>query len=148
MIFIIAGISFWNGTIAPFTIVDGEESAVVLLRSPYSSTYTLEYRGRAPISLSKLTPMIESNTQVLYVDIEQVAVLIDGQEFIMAGEDAVDPGGDLVLQPGDLFDVRVTYIGRELGSHYLFGFRMNYLIQGREGETVLRLNQEYAIYVE
>jgi hypothetical protein len=146
IIFVITGVSFWNGTIAPFEIVGGEESAVVLLRSPYDAEYTLEYRGRAPISLSQLTPMIESNTQRLYVDIEQVVVIKNGQEFILSGEGAV--ASDVVIDPGDQFNIRVTYIGREIGSHYLYGFRMKYQIQGRDGETVLRLNQEYAIYVE
>jgi hypothetical protein len=57
-------------------------------------------------------------------------------------------GSELVLQPGDVFDVQITFRGQTLGGNYLYGFEIGFLEGARERIVQLVLDYDYAIVVE
>jgi hypothetical protein len=86
--------------------------------------------------------------QVLRVDVRQVAVVHGDQEYVLGGDGRLPEGSELVLEPGEVFDVRVTFRGQSLGGNYLYGFEIGYLDGERERTVQLVLDYDYAIVVE
>jgi hypothetical protein len=141
-----AAFLWWSRSQPPFALVDGNPQLVVLIRSDRDSTYTLRYDGNQPIRLQSIRVMLAG--QVLHVDVIEVAVIGSDQELILGGNGRLPAGSELVLQPGDTVDVRVTFRGQTLGGNYLFGFEIGYLAGERERTTRLELDYDYAIIVE
>lgn len=108
----------------PFIMMGGDEQLLVLLRNENDGHYQVQYDGRNPAELNSLHVMLGG--QILHVDIKQVAILHNGQEVILEGNGTLPEGSQLMLNPGDEFEVRVTYIGQTLGGNYMYGFRIGY----------------------
>jgi hypothetical protein len=85
--------------------------------------------------------------QILHVDVKQVTLVHAGQEVVLEPDGSLPTGMEIMLAPGDTFDVRVTMIGQTTGGNYLYGFRISY--EGdRVRTTELVLEYEYKIFVE
>jgi hypothetical protein len=86
--------------------------------------------------------------QVLHVDVRQVVLKYGDQELTLGGDGRLPEGSEVVVQPGDAFDVQVTFRGQTLGGNYLYGFEIGYLTGERDRTVQLVLNYDYAIVVE
>lgn len=147
VIIVAAGAFFWWSQIRqPFSLVEGNPQLVVLIRSDRESVYRLRYEGRQPVNLQSIRVMLAG--QILRVDVKQVAVIQGDREYVLGGDGRLPEGSEVLLQPGETFDVRVTYRGQSLGGNYLYGFEIGYLAGNRERTVQLVLHYDYAIIVE
>lgn len=137
---------WWSRNQLPFSLVEGNQQLVVLIRSDRESLYRLRYDGRGPANLQSLRVMLAG--QVLHVDVKEVAVARGDEGFTLQGDGRMPEGSELVLQPGDVFDVQITFRGQTLGGNYLYGFEIGFLEGARERIVQLVLDYDYAIVVE
>jgi hypothetical protein len=133
------------GNNVEFTLVKGDESVLVLLRNEEKGNYTLQYNGSKPIELENLLVMLAPET--LHVSVTEVALVRGDEEVVLEKTSIVPEGTKFTLQPGDIFDVRVTFLGRTIGGNWLYGFRINYDDGGGLETTELVMGFEYAIVV-
>jgi hypothetical protein len=140
------GLFWWSQNQKPFSLVEGNPQLVVLIRSDRESVYQLRYDGRQPVNLQTLKVMLAG--QVLHVDVRQVTMVHDDQEYVLAGDGSLPAGSELILEPGEEFDVHVNFRGQTLGGNYLYGFEIGYLAGERERTVRLVLDYDYAIIVE
>ena len=137
----------WQSNInnVEFVLVKGDESLLVLLRDEEQGLYTLQYNGSKPIELENLLVMLAPET--LHVSVTEVALVRGDEEVVLEKTSIVPEGTKFTLQPGDIFDVRVTFLGRTIGGNWLYGFRINYDDGGGLETTELVMGFEYAIVV-
>ena len=133
------------GNNVEFMLVKGDESVLVLLRNEEKENYTLQYNGSKPIELENLLVMLAPET--LHVSVIEVALVRGDEEVVLEKTSIVPEGTKFTLQPGDIFDVRVTFLGRTIGGNWLYGFRINYNDGGGLETTELVMGFEYAIVV-
>jgi hypothetical protein len=82
-----------------FTLVDGDEQVLVLLRNEADGTYRIRYDGRAPLDLRSLQVMLGG--QILHVDVMQIGITKAGEEVVLE-PDGQPPQGQLItLSPGE-----------------------------------------------
>jgi hypothetical protein len=149
----IAVFVWWLQNRQVFEIQGGDEQLLVLLRSDEQGAYQLRYEGRRPVDLQSLQVMLEG--QVLHVDVVQVAVAPgdaaegeSGQEIVLQGDGTLPAGSEFRLDPGEEFQVLVTFRGQTLGGNYIYGFRIGYQNGNRLRTYELNLNHQYAVFVE
>jgi hypothetical protein len=130
----------------PFIMMGGDEQLLVLLRNEKEGHYQVQYDGRNPAELNSLHVMLGG--QILHVDIQQVALIHNGQEVILAGNGTLPEGSQLILNPGDEFEVRVTYLGQTLGGNYMYGFRIGYGDDPQAEPWDLVAEYDFAVIVE
>ena len=128
-----------------FVLVNGNESVLALLRDEEEGMYTLQYNGSKPIELENLFVMLAP--EKLHVRVTEVALVRGDEEEVLEKTSIVPEGTKFTLQPGDIFDVRVTFLGRTIGGNWLYGFRINYDDGGGLETTELVMGFEYAIVV-
>jgi hypothetical protein len=128
-----------------FMLVTGDEDILVLLRDEEQGEYTLQYKGRKAIELENLLVMLAPET--LHVSVTEVVLVRGLEEVVLEKSNIVPEGTQFTLQPGDIFVVRVTFLGRTIGGNWLYGFRINYDNGGGTETTELVLGFEYAIIV-
>lgn len=149
LIFIVVGVIIWRQTAFPFSFVGGEQHAVVLKDNRYDAEYQIEYTGDQPASLERVIVQLESPQPVLHVDIRDVTIILDGVETTLEGSGHVPEGVQLTLQPGEVFTIRVTYLGQTIGAHYVYGFKIGYQAEGRYVENALNIkDREFTVIVE
>lgn len=134
-----------NSNNVEFVLVKGDESLLVLLRDEEKGMYTLQYNGSKPIELENMLVMLAPET--LHVSVTEVALVRGDEEVVLEKTNIVPEGTQFTLQPGDIFDVRVTFLGRTIGGNWLYGFRINYDDGGGLETTELVMGFEYAIVV-
>lgn len=148
-VIILVAIAFflWQrfSTDVEFTWVKGDEDILVLLRDEEQGEYTVQYNGSKPIELENLLVMLAPET--LHVSVVEVVLVHEGEEVVLEKANKVPEGTQFMLQPGDNFDVRVTFLGRTIGGNWLYGFRINYDDGGGSETTELVLGFENAIVV-
>jgi hypothetical protein len=130
----------------PFVMVAGDEQLLVLMRNEKDGLYQVRYEGRQPTQLQSLHVMLGG--QILHVDVVEVAIIQNSAEVILKGDMSIPEGSQVVFQPGEEFEVRVTYHGQSLGGNYMYGFR---IVHGDdpEAESVeLIAEYDYAVIVE
>lgn len=130
----------------PFVILGGDEQLLVLLRSEKDGNYQVRYEGRQPVELQSLHVMLGG--QILHVDVKQVVILHNDQEVILEGNGSLPEGSQIILAPGDEFNVQVTYLGQTLGGNYMYGFRIVYGEDPAADPFDLIAEFDYAINVE
>jgi hypothetical protein len=128
-----------------FVLATGDEDILVLLRDEEQGEYTVQYNGSKPIELENLLVMLAPET--LHVSVTEVVLVKGDEEVVLEKSNKVPDGTQFTLQPGDIFDVRVTFLGRTIGGNWLYGFRMIYDDGGGSETTELVLGFEYAIVV-
>lgn len=130
-----------------FILQEGDQEVLVLIRNESSGVYQVQYRGRGSIELKSIKTMLAG--QILHVDVKQVTVSKDSKEVVLQQPGGTLPQGqEITLQPGDVFDIRVTLRGQSIGGNYLYGFRIGYE-DGTSQETYeLTMDFEYEIIVE
>jgi len=129
-----------------FTVVGGDEQLMVLLRNDQDGHYQVRFDGRKPTQLNSLQVMLGG--QILHVDVVQVAIIQDDQEVILEGDGSVPEGSQVIIDPEEEFEVRVTYHGQTLGGNYMYGFRMVYGDDPEVEPVDLITEFEYAVIVE
>ena len=136
-----------NNTI-PFELTSGEVDPLVLLRNEETVMYEFTYSGNKPAELERLIPRIQLySDQVLVADVQDVFVVAGGQRVDL--EDGYFPEGkQVLLQPGDVFELGVVYLGQELGWNRIYGFRLQYSVEGQSVDGELELSDDYYIFVE
>ena len=142
--FLLSSCSTFNPN--PFAMMGGDEQLVVLLRSEKDGNYLVQYEGRNPAELNSLKVMLGG--QILHVDVKEVVIVHNGQEVILEGNGTLPAGSTLNLDPGDEFEVRVTYLGQTLGGNYMYGFRIGYGEDPQADPWDLIAEFDYAIIVE
>ena len=128
-----------------FGLVDGDENLLVLLRNEEQGEYTVQYNGNKPVEIEDLLVMLAPKT--LHVSVTEVVLIRGDEEVVLEKASEVPDGTQFLLQPGDIFDIRVTFLGRTIGGNWLYGFRINYDDGGGVETTELVLGFEYAIVV-
>lgn len=106
-----------------FLLADGDVVVVVLLRNEEEGRYTVEYRGSSPASIKNLQVILAG--QILHVDVSRVSLTTENQSVTLQNN-VVPEGEQFLVNPGETFDVIVTYLGQSLGFNYIYGFRINY----------------------
>ncbi|UCE00151.1 MAG: hypothetical protein JSV42_05375 [Chloroflexota bacterium] len=143
-IFFLSSCSVINPT--PFAMLGGDQELVVLLRNEKDGNYQVRYEGRSATELQSLHVMLGG--QILHVDVKQVTIIHGDQEVTLEGNGALPAGTQVILDPQDEINVRVTYLGQTLGGNYMYGFR---IVHGDDpdGEPFdLTSEFEYAVIVE
>lgn len=130
----------------PFAMVSGDDQLVVLLRGEKDGHYQVKYEGRNPTELNSLQVMLGG--QILHVDIKQVTIIHNGQEVVLEGNGTLPEGAQLNLNPGDEFEVQVTYLGQTLGGNYMYGFRIGYGDNPQAEPWDLITEFDFAVIVE
>ena len=130
----------------PFIMMGGDEQLLVLLRNEKDGHYQVQYDGRNPAGLNSLHVMLGG--QILHVDIQQVAIVHNGQEVILEGNGTLPEGSQLILAPGDEYEVRVTYLGQTLGGNYMYGFRIGFGDDPQAEPWDLVAEFDYTVIVE
>ena len=130
----------------PFIMMGGDEQLLVLLRNEKDGHYQVQYDGRNPAELNSLHVMLGG--QILHVDIKQVVIVHNGQEIILEGNGTLPEGSQLILAPGDEFEVQVTYLGQTLGGNYMYGFRIGYGDDPQAEPWDLIAEFDFAVIVE
>jgi hypothetical protein len=128
-----------------FVFVNGDEDILVLLRNEEQGIYTVQYNGSKPIELENLLVMLAPET--LHVSVTEVVLVKGDKEVVLEKTNVIPEGTQLTLQPGDIFDVKITFLGRTIGGNWLYGFRINYNDGGGSETTELVLGFENAIVV-
>jgi hypothetical protein len=117
----------------------------VLLRNEEQGEYTVQFNGNKPIEIEDLLVMLAPET--LHVSVTEVVLVRGDEEVVLEKASEVPEGARFLLQPGDIFVVRVTFLGRTIGGNWLYGFRINYDDGGGVETTELVLGFEYAVVV-
>ena len=130
----------------PFAMMGGDEQLVVLLRGEKDGHYQVQYVGRNPAELNSLHVMLGG--QILHVDIKQVIIIHNGQEVVLKGNGTLPEGRQIILNPGDEFEVRVTYLGQTLGGNYMYGFRIAFGDDPQAEPWDLITEFDFAVIVE
>jgi hypothetical protein len=131
---------------SPFEIMGGDEQLVVLLRNDKDGQYQVRYEGRQPTELHSLHVMLGG--QVLHVDVVQVVIIQGENEVILEGDATLPEGSQVILEPGEEFDVRVTFRGQSLGGNYMYGFRIVYGDDPEAEPIDVTAEFDYAVIVE
>lgn len=130
-----------------FLIQAGERELLVLLRNDATGVYQVEYQGRGQVELRSIKPMIAG--QILHVDVKQVSVSKDSNEVVLEQPAGKLPAGhEIILQPGDVFVIRVNLLGQSVGGNYMYGFRIGYQDGASEETFELTMDFDYEIIVE
>ena len=106
----------------PFVMVGGDEQMLVLMRNDKDGYYQVRYEGRQPGELQSLHVMLGG--QILHVDIVEVTIMQGENEVVLQGDGRLPEGSQVILEPGEEFEVRVTFHGQTLGGNYMYGFRI------------------------
>ncbi len=104
-----------------FTLTQGDESLLILLRDTEDGVYTVQYNGRQPVEITGVQTMLAG--EILHMDVEAVTLEGDTQQIAVVENQAEQP---FRVSPGGTFRVRVTFSGQTLGYNYLYGFRLTY----------------------
>ena len=147
LIVIIAGFFIWQYYPRDaFSMTEGEKNLLVLLRNDKSTQYRVQYNGRKPVKINSLQVMLEG--QILHIDVVKVVLSYNGQELTLDPQGNLASGDELLVAPGGIFDVRVTYRGQTLGKNYMYGFRINYTAGDSQQTYELVTKYDFAIDVE
>ena len=150
VLFIVIAFILSRQNTIPFELTGGEEKPLIVLRNTKTVFYEFTYTGEAPAKLERLIPRIQVySDQVLVADVEDVFVRV-GEQVYELEEGYFPEGEQLELQPGDVFELGVVYLGQELGWNRIYGFRLQYSAEGVsvDGELELTDNDNYYIFVE
>lgn len=148
VLFVVIAFFVARATRLPFELTGGETNPLVLLRNETTVNYEFTYTGSSPAALERVVPRIQLyNDQVLVADVQRVYVLVDGQQVELE-EGYFPPDVSLLLQPGDTFNIDVVYLGQELGWNRIYGFRIQYSVDGRSVDGELTLKDNYYVFVE
>ena len=126
--------------------VGGDEQVFVLLRNEEVGNYQIRYGGRNQTDLRSLKVMLGG--QILHADVQEVAILHEGQEVVLEGDGTLPAGSHIVFSPGDEFEVKVTYLGQTPGGNYMYGFRIGYGDDPQEEPQDLITEFDFSIIVE
>jgi hypothetical protein len=129
-----------------FALISGDKQVLVLLRNEKEAVYRIRFEGQQPVELESIKAMLEGQT--LHVDVQPLLLVSEGQEYQLGLDGSLPAGASLRLEPGDEFDLRVTYLGQTLGGNYLYGFRIGYNRDGRPGFQDVQSDHEYEIIVQ
>ncbi|HUF38658.1 MAG TPA: hypothetical protein VMN57_09055 [Anaerolineales bacterium] len=148
VLFIVIAFFVARATAVPFELTGGSKNPTIFLRNESTVNYELTYTGSGPAVLERVLPRIQLFTgQVLVADVQRVLIQVDGQELVL--EEGYFPEGvELLLQPGEAFDIGVVFLAQELGWNRIYGFRIVYSIDGRSVDSELTLEEDYYIFVE
>ena len=130
----------------PFVMVGGDEQLLVLMRNDKDGYYQVRYEGRQPSELHSLHVMLGG--QILHVDVVQVAIIQGEDEVILKGDATLPEGSRVVFEPGEEFEVRVTYHGQSLGGNYMYGFRIVHGDDPQAEPVELIAEFDFAVIVE
>jgi hypothetical protein len=116
-----------------FSVLEGEGSLLVLIRSDKQADYLLRYEGDKPAEIQRVQLNYTSGPELaLYTDVVEM-VLVGGEHEIILDEIGNVPSGKVFeLQTGDEFTLRVTYHGQQLGKNRLASFTFTVLSEGKE----------------
>jgi hypothetical protein len=106
----------------PFVMVGGDEQLLVLMRNDKDGYYQVRYESRQPGELQSLHVMLGG--QILHVDVVEVTIIQGENEVVLQGDGRLPEGSQVILEPGEEIEVRVTYHGQTLGGNYMYGFRI------------------------
>ena len=148
LLFVVIAFFVYRASTIPFELTGGDTNPLVLLRNETTVTYEFTYTGNSPASLERMIPRIQLfQGQVLVADVQHVWVEVDGEQVVM--EEGYFPEGVVLeLQPGETFQIGVAYLGQELGWNRIYGFRIQYSLNGRSVDGELRLTDDYYVFVE
>jgi hypothetical protein len=130
----------------PFVMVGGDEELLVLMRNDEDGYYQVRYEGRQPAELHSLHVMLGG--QILHVDVVQVTIIQGENEVVLNGDATLPDGSQVVLEPGEEFEVRVTFHGQSLGGNYMYGFRIVYGDDPQADPIDLTAEYDFAVIVE
>lgn len=130
----------------PFVISGGDEQLLVLMRNDTDGYYQVRYEGQQPAELYSLHVMLGG--QILHVDVVQVAIIQGENEVVLKGDATLPEGSQVILEPGEEFEVRVTYHGQSIGGNYMFGFRIVHGDDPQSEPIDVTAEYDYAVIVE
>jgi hypothetical protein len=128
-----------------FVLTSGDVAVVVLIRSDETGTYTVEYKGDTPVQIKNLQVILAG--QILHVDVTQVNLTTENQNVTLE-KNNVPEGQQFIVNPGETFNIAVTYFGQTIGFNYMYGFRINY-DEGDQNLTIDVMDKDkYLVAVE
>lgn len=148
LLFIVIAVLVSQASSLPFKLTGGETNPLVLLRNEATVSYEFTYEGASPAVLERLIPRIQLyRDQVLVADVQRVYLVRNGEAVEL--DDGYAPEGVTIeIQPGEVFGVDVVYLGQELGWNRIYGFRIQYTVDGRAVDGELTLRDDYYVFVE
>ncbi len=112
-----------------FTLVGGDQAVVVLLRDTQPGVYSVQYQGKASTNITGVQVMLAG--EILHMDVDSVT-LINGEQEVAVVKNRVPAETPFEVRPGDVFQVKVNFLGQTLGYNYLYGFIFDYTLDGKE----------------
>lgn len=147
LLVVAVGLYFWISLNRyAFSLDEGPKQVLILIRQDVQTTYRVKFEGSRPVDLRSLHVMLAG--QILHVDVKQVTLVSGDEEIVLLPDGSLPSGSRLNLDPGEVFDVRITFLGQSLGGNYLYGFKIDYGNEGRQGSYELVLDFDYSIIVE
>ena len=133
---------------SPFSLTGAEESSTIFLRIENEVQYEFTYNGNVPVRLTRIIPQLQLfQGQVIVADVEEVRYL-QNDEWIALDVGSAPEGVELEIQPGESFTIEVVYLGQELGWNRIYGFRIEYEVDGQMRDGTITLEDDYYIFVE
>jgi hypothetical protein len=129
-----------------FVLKQGDKEVLVLIRNDAEASYQLQYQGRGSVELRSIQPMLAG--QILHVDVKQMVVSRGEPEIVVEPDGKLPEGSAITLQPGDVFDVKVTLLGQSIGGNYMYGFRIGYESGSSEQTFEVNMDFNYEIVVK
>lgn len=148
-IVVVAGVVFVilrTRTGQAFVLEQGDKQVLVLIRNDAEANYQIQYRGRGPVELRSLQPMLAG--QILHVDVKQMAVSKGGKEVVLEPDGKLPEGDAIKLQPGDQFNIKTTLLGQSIGGNYMYGFQIGYQSGSSEQTFEVTMDFNYEIVVK
>lgn len=148
VLFVVIAFIVSRGNKSPFEMTGGDTNPLVVLRNETTVYYQFEFKGGRPVELTRVIPRIQLfQDQVMTVDVQAIALRTADGDIPL--KDGYFPEGEsLALQPGDTFEIGVTYLGQELGWNRIYGFKLQYTQAGQSFESELELTDDYYVFVE
>lgn len=122
--------------------IDGDEAVVVLIRNMDIGTYTLRNDSSQTVRITNVQAMLAG--EIIHVDVVE-SRLSNGAQDLRLSQGDLPEGENLEVQPGETFDVQLTFLGQTLGFNYVYGFRVTF--EDQRGSRVEEVIDEFSYLV-
>ncbi len=120
---------YQNQQATRFTLVSGDQAVVVLLRDTQPGMYSVQYQGKASTNITGVQVMLAG--EILHMDVDSVTLINGGQDVAVV-KNRVPEETPFEVKPGDVFQVKVNFLGQTLGYNYLYGFIFDCTLDGEK----------------
>ncbi len=144
LILLLAWIVWQSQAARVFSLVEGGGDILVLIRGEEQTSFRIKYTGSQPINLQRIQlKFITGQDLAVHADVTQMALVAGEQNVSLDAEGSVLAGEQFTLQPGDEFEIQMTFSGQSLGPNRLEALLITYLRGTRQRVFTLGLAETW-----